>query len=58
MLVITVKDKDILKKDSDLGDAYVRLASLVDANGAALPNQTNEELKLIDPRTGQAPAGS
>ena len=56
-LVITVKDKDILKKDSDLGDAYVRLASLVDANGAALPKKTNEELKLIDPRTGQQCGG-
>ena len=56
-LLMTVKNRDFLKKDSDVGDAYVKLATLVDASGAALPKKANEELKLIDPRTGQQCGG-
>ena len=56
-LLMTVKNRDFLKKDSDVGDAYVKLTTLVDASGAALPKKANEELKLIDPRTGQQCGG-
>ena len=50
---MTVKDRDTLTKDSELGDAVVRLSTLLTSDGGTEPKQLNKEFKLIDHHTGQ-----
>lgn len=48
-----VRDRDPLKKDSDLGDCVLPLKALAADEGGDGEVQLDKHLPLIDPRTGQ-----